>query len=123
MIEEVIQVIQPPSLCISGFVYRIYFAVCCIKFIREASKELCHCQISLKIPHTGGGVYDPRPAVRAAHDIAAPQISVEQGRKFRLPQKDIEMIEKAVGLLKHSGIEIPLRPVQRGKLMAESLPV
>lgn len=123
MIEEVIQVIQPPSLCISGFVNGIYFAVCCIKLIWQASEELCHRQISLKISNTGGGVYDPCPAVRAAHYIAAPQISVEQGRKFRLPQKGVKMIQKAAGLPNHSGIEIPLRPVQRGKLMAESLPV
>ena len=114
MVQQMIEVVYILPVLVSGF----HFRACKIAVIKvrcKASEKLCHGKISFGMTIVGSRIDDPCPAIAPGHDIACPEVSVDQRRFFRLNQILIQMIQQGicqfpVSLVQPSLCRFELRP-------------
>ena len=79
MIEQVIEIVDRIALPVSGLEW-INFVISIIKEVRIPAKQVRHSQIRFCPAVVGRRVYQGGTPIRVSHQIAAPQISMQQNR-------------------------------------------
>ena len=74
-----VKIVQIPPLTVARL-QRIRLIVRVVENLRKAAEKLGHSYIRLRVTNIPGGVYEPRPSVRASDCVSAPQVTVQKRR-------------------------------------------
>lgn len=80
VIEQGIEVVEVATLGIAG-VQRTGFLIGIIEFAGETAEELSHSEIDLAVADADGRIDKDGFTGGPCHDVAAPEVAVEQGGK------------------------------------------
>lgn len=89
-----VEVVEVAAVWVAS-VNGINFVIGAVKTLRETAEELGHGEVSFKVGHVGGGVQDPRFAVRTADGVAGPEIAVDKGGEGGLCEKYVKTLGDA----------------------------
>ena len=95
MVQQMIEVVYILPVLVSGF----HFRACKIAVIKvrcKASEKLCHGKVCFGMAIVGGRINDPCPAIAPGHDIACPEVSVDQRRFLRFNQILVQMLQQGI---------------------------
>ena len=90
MIEKLIQIINIPPVFIPGIQISILF-ISLIKRVREPTEQLCHGQVSLRMPIIHSGIDQPAFSVISSNVVPCPEITVQKSRSIRLRKIQVKM--------------------------------
>jgi hypothetical protein len=97
MIEKLIQIIKIPPVFIPGIQISILF-ISLIKRVREPTEQLCHGQVSLRMPIIHSGIDQPAFSVISGNVVPCPEIPMQKIRPFRLHKIQIKMGQKILNI-------------------------
>ena len=80
VIEQRVEVVEVAALGVAG-VHGAGFSVCLVEIAGEAAEELGHGEVDFAVADAHGRIDEDGGAVRAGHDIAAPEVTMEQRRE------------------------------------------
>lgn len=92
VVEQGIEVVEVTTLGIAG-VQGAGFLVGIIEFASEAAEELGLGDVDFAEADTHGRVDEDGGAVWSCHDVAAPEVAVEQGREVGFDEAVFQMCE------------------------------
>ena len=93
VIEQRVEVVEVAALGVAG-VHGAGFAVCLIEIAGEAAEELGHGEVDFAVADAHGRIDEDGGAVRAGHDVAAPEVAVEQRRESGFDEAVFQMGEQ-----------------------------
>ena len=93
VIEQRVEVVEVAALGVTG-VHGAGFAVCLIEIAGEAAEELGHGEVDFAVAYAHGRIDEDGGAVRAGHDVAAPEVAVEQRRESGFDEAVFQMGEQ-----------------------------
>lgn len=96
VVEQGIEVVEVTTLGIAG-VQGAGFLVGIIEFACEAAEELGLGDVDFAETDAHGRVDEDGLASGACHDVAAPEVAVEQGREVGFDEAVLQMCEQLLG--------------------------
>lgn len=93
MIEQRVEVVEVATLGVTG-VRGAGFAVCLVEIAGEAAEELGHGEVDFAVADAYSRIDEDGSTVRAGHDVAAPEVAVEQRRESGFDEAVFQMGEK-----------------------------
>ncbi len=96
VVEQRVEVVEVAALGVAG-VQGAGFLVGIIEFAREAAEELGLGDVDFAEADAHGRVDEDGLASGACHDVAAPEVAVEQGREVGFYEAVFQMCEQLLG--------------------------
>ena len=93
VIEQRVEVVEVAALGVTG-VRGAGFAVCLVEIAGEAAEELGHGEVDFAVADAYSRIDEDGSTVRAGHDVAAPEVAVEQRRESGFDEAVFQMGEK-----------------------------